>query len=145
MIASVIKKRRRKRSGRKGKENGREDVLVISETHLRQDYIKENRSGLQRGERGGGEMGEGVGGGRNWMRSRRPRGVDLDCHDLTAEAQQMRCVCVRVRACVYVCAHVCMCVPVCVHVCRWIFLCTDLCGCTKKCVDVCETKTDKWE
>lgn len=117
MIASVIKERRRKRSGRKGKENGREDVLVISETRLRQDYIKENRSGLQRGKRGGGEMGEGVGGGRNWMRSRRPRGVDLDRHDLTAEAQQMRCVCI----CVYV----------------WIFLCADLCGYTKECVDVC--------
>lgn len=85
MIASVIKERRRERRGRKGKGNGREDVLVISETLLRQDYIKENRSGLQRGG-GGGGMGE-VGGGRNWMRSRRPRGVDLDRHDLTAKAQ----------------------------------------------------------
>lgn len=28
------------------------------------------------------------------MRSRRPRGVDLDRHDLTAEAQQMRFLCV---------------------------------------------------
>lgn len=87
MIASVIKERRRERNGRKGKGNGREDVLVISEKLLQQDYIKKNRSGLPRGERGGeGEMGE-VGGGRNWMRSRRPRGVDLDRHDLTAEAQ----------------------------------------------------------
>lgn len=34
MIASVIKERRRKRSGIKGKGNGREDVLVISETRL---------------------------------------------------------------------------------------------------------------
>lgn len=110
MIASVIKERRRERSRRKGKGNGREDVLVISETHLRQDYIKENRSGLQRGERGGGggEMGEGVGGGRNWMRSRRPRGVDLDRHDLTAEAQQMRCACVFVYTCGYFCAQICV-------------------------------------
>lgn len=70
MIASVIKERRPERDGKKG--NGRGDVLVLFETLLRQDYIKENRSGLQRGKRGGGgEMGE-VGGGRNWMRSRRP-------------------------------------------------------------------------
>lgn len=55
MIASVIKERRRETSGRKGKGNGREDVLVISETLLRQDYIKKNRSGLQRSERGAGE------------------------------------------------------------------------------------------
>ncbi len=108
MIASVIKERRRERSRRKGKGNGREDVLVISETRLRQDYIKKNRSGLQRGERGGGgEMGEGVGGGRNWMRSRRPRGVDLDRHDLTAEAQ-MRCACVFVYTCGYFCAQICV-------------------------------------
>lgn len=40
MIASVIKDRRQERSGRKGKRNGREDALVISETLLRQDYIK---------------------------------------------------------------------------------------------------------
>lgn len=39
-------------SGRKGKGNGREDVLVISQTSLRQDYIKKNRSGLQRGKGG---------------------------------------------------------------------------------------------
>lgn len=40
-------------------------MLVISETCLRQDYIKRNGSGLQRAERGGGgEMGEGVGGGK---------------------------------------------------------------------------------
>lgn len=62
----------------------------------------------------------GVGGGRNWMRSRRPRGVDLDCRDLTAEAQQMRCVCG------YFCTQ-------------------DACGYSKECVDVCETKTDKRE
>lgn len=28
-----------------------EDALVVSKTHLRQDYKRENRSGLQRAER----------------------------------------------------------------------------------------------
>lgn len=55
------------------------------------------------------------------MRSRRPRGVDLDRHDLTARAQQMRFLCVSV------CGY---------------FLWPDLWGCTEECVDVCETKGD---
>lgn len=47
VIASVIRDRRLKRRERKGNGNGREDLLVISKTHLRQDYVKENRSRLQ--------------------------------------------------------------------------------------------------
>lgn len=50
-INSLIKRRRRERSGRNEKGNGMEDALVVSKTHLRQDYKRENRSGLQRAER----------------------------------------------------------------------------------------------
>lgn len=42
------------------------------------------------------------------MRSRRPRGVDLDRHDLTAEAQQMRFSRVSVSMCGYFCAQICV-------------------------------------
>lgn len=42
------------------------------------------------------------------MRSRRPRGVDLVHHDLTAEAQQMRFLCVLMSVCVYFCAQICV-------------------------------------
>lgn len=56
------------------------------------------------------------------MRSPRPRGVDLDHHDLHAELradEDFMCICVYV----------------------WICLSTDLSG--LKSVDVCETKRDK--
>lgn len=82
VIALVIKTESKKEVGkREGGRNGREDALAISEMLLWHDYIKKNRSGLKRG--GGGEIGK-VGGGRNWMSSQRPRGEDLDHHDLTA-------------------------------------------------------------
>lgn len=42
------------------------------------------------------------------MRSRRPRGVDLVHHDLTAEAQQMSFLCVLMSVCVYFRAQICV-------------------------------------
>lgn len=129
MIASVIKERRRGRSGGgMGKGNGQEDALVISEMLFMTRLHKEKK---QKRITGGGGRGAGgetreVGGGRDWTRSPRPRGVDLDRCDLSAEAQQMRlCVRIRVRG--------------------KIFLCTDLCGRSEECVDVCETKRDERE
>lgn len=52
------------------------------------------------------------------MRSQRPRGEDLDRHDLTAWHMRF----------LYV------------FVCVWLFLCNDLCGCTEESVAIYEIK-----